>query len=247
LFRRQIGEIGEIGVDPPDARIACWADVGATSRNVIERLYVRKLPNTKPPSEPVTPPAFTSALMAAQRPLYAFVRGLVGDPEQARDITQDVFHDAWRAFTQGAPPFEIARGTMPDEAELRRWLFHAAYCDAANVHRRRQRIRWESLDAPPVGRANDPAQQVSATPFEDVVAEHDTMRAALATLAPEDVACLLLNVIQGFSAVEIAQIVGVSPDASKKRLSRAKQRLRAAYTAQADEPRATPTTQEPRP
>jgi DNA-directed RNA polymerase specialized sigma24 family protein len=39
--------------------------------------------------------------------------------------------------------------------------------------------------------------------------------------------------VHGFTCGEIAQIVGIAPEAAKKRLARAKQRLRAAYFAQA--------------
>jgi DNA-directed RNA polymerase specialized sigma24 family protein len=41
----------------------------------------------------------------------------------------------------------------------------------------------------------------------------------------------LLRVVQGFSAAEVGQIVGATPDVVNKRLSRAKQRLRTAYLA----------------
>ena len=58
------------------------------------------------------------------------------------------------------------------------------------------------------------------------------MQAALASLTPPDVACLLLRVVQGFSAAEAGEIIGAPPDLINKRLSRAKQRLRAAYLAQ---------------
>lgn len=228
----------------PQMCAACQQCVVARHRRAsedIERLHVRKLPSSASPGEPLAPSALTNALVAAQRPLYAFVRGLVGDPEQARDIMQDVFHDAWRSFKQGMAPFDADH----DDVEVRRWLFHAAYCDVANAHRHRRLIRWESLETS-IG-SQDTRAATTGAPFEDEVADNELMRAALATLSSEDAACLLLNVIQGFSAVEIAQIIGVSPDASKKRLSRAKQRLRAAYTAQTNEPPGAPSTQEPHP
>jgi RNA polymerase sigma factor (sigma-70 family) len=164
-------------------------------------------------------------LASAQRPLYAFVRSLVGDEEQAQDILQDVFYDAWRAVLAGTPPF----GSAEDEEGVRRWLFHAAYCDAASVLRRRKLIDWKSLDA-----SNRPESEHPRVPelFEDRVLESQVVRAALATLAPEEAATLLLNAIQGYAATEIADMLGISVDASKKRLSRAKQHLRAAYFAQ---------------
>lgn len=58
------------------------------------------------------------------------------------------------------------------------------------------------------------------------------MRKALARLAPRDAACLLLRVVEGFSAAEVGRIIGASPAVITKRLSRARQRLRAVYLAQ---------------
>jgi RNA polymerase sigma factor (sigma-70 family) len=62
--------------------------------------------------------------------------------------------------------------------------------------------------------------------------EEDSLRTALQTLDPPDIACLLLRVVEGCSSVEIAQILDIAPDAARKRLSRAMRRLRAAYFAQ---------------
>lgn len=169
--------------------------------------------------------AFAHLLESAQRPLYAFVRSLVGAEEQAQDILQDVFVDAWRAARSGTPPF----GSAENEDGIRRWLFHAAYCDAISVLRRRKLIRWTSLDTPTVPESEH-ARVLE--PFEDRVLESQVMRAALASLPAEEAATLLLNAIQGYTATEIAELLGISVDASKKRLSRAKQHLRAAYCAQ---------------
>jgi len=203
--------------------------------------------------------AFTATLNRHQWPLYAFLRGFVAQDEQARDLTQDVFADAWRATLRAAPPFATLglapgvgeEGGADDEA-IRRWLFHAAYCRAISALRRRKLIRWESLDARDLNglaSVTDPrlqsvvagAGQASATrdwaepfeePFEERVVEAAAMAAALAALPAADVACLLLSVVQGFTTAEIAQVIATTPDAAKKRLSRAKQRLRTVYLAQ---------------
>ena len=37
---------------------------------------------------------FTALLDRCQWPLYTFLRGMVGDDEQARDLMQDTFYDA---------------------------------------------------------------------------------------------------------------------------------------------------------
>ena len=181
--------------------------------------------STPAPSSMLTPAAFTALVDQHQHPLYTFLRGLIASPEQARDLAQDTFADAWRCAQHATPPFTIEH----TDDEVRRWLFHTAYCDAISVLRRRRLIAWESLDTT---HGPDPDLVCGAIPFEDQIAEGEALRAALARLNPQDTACLLLRVVQGFSAAETGRIVGATPDVVAKRLSRAKQRLRAAYLAQ---------------
>lgn len=166
---------------------------------------------------------FTSIVDRHQHMLHSFLHGLTGDVEQARDLMQDTFQDAWSASQRGAAPF-VATGT---DDEMRRWLFQAAYHRAISALRRRRLIRWESLDAY-TALGSEPGKDAG---FEDQIAEREALRAALARLAPPDRACLLLRVVQGFSAAEVGKIVGASAEVVAKRLSRAKQRLRAAYCA----------------
>lgn len=168
---------------------------------------------------------FGAILDRHQSSLLAFLRGLVPDAETARDLLQDVFCDAWRATVRGDAPF-VAASTDNDR---RNWLFHVAYQRAISARRHGGVLRWESLDA-----GVEPLRDQLEAPLrlEDQLSEQDAVRVALASLADEDAACLLLNVLQGFVASEIAAILGLTPDAAKKRLSRAKQRLRAAYLAQ---------------
>jgi RNA polymerase sigma-70 factor (ECF subfamily) len=164
-------------------------------------------------------------LNQTQVALFSFARGLVGEPELARDITQDAFMDAWRAATQHERPFDGAN----DETGIRRWLFTVTYRHAAKALRRRGLIAWESLDAE---RPHESGALAETPRFEDQIAEAEALRAALLTLGPQDAACFLLQVAYGFSTAEIAAIVDLHPDAVRKRLSRAKQRLRAAYCEQ---------------
>lgn len=175
--------------------------------------------------QPLSSASFADALSRLQDGLIGFVCSLVGDAEQARDVVQDAFVDAWRANQRGAAPF--VEGA--DENELRRWLFQVAYHRAISVLRHRRVIAWESLD---LLQPHEPDRFYEPAPFEDLVAEGEVLRTALSSLGPKDIACLLLNVVQGFTAHEIAQMIDIEPEAAKKRLSRAKQRLRNAYFAQ---------------
>lgn len=174
---------------------------------------------------PLSPAEFTVLVKQCQGALCGFLRGLVGNAEQARDLAQDVFQDAWRVALRAETPF--IQGTSQEA--MRRWLFQAAYYRAISALRRRQRIRWESLEENSV---REPEIFSTSVTFEDEVAEREAMHTALDRLTPQDVACLLLRIVQGFSAIETAEIVGASPQSIDKRLSRAKQRLRSVYLAQ---------------
>jgi RNA polymerase sigma-70 factor (ECF subfamily) len=159
-----------------------------------------------------------------QGPLVRFVRSLVGSGEEVYDIVQDVFVDAWRALQREARPF-VADG---NERDIRKWLYHAAYCHAVSMLRHRSVVAWESLD---IFESADLAEGHAPAPFEEQVTEREALRAALATLEPADVACLQLRVVEDLTSVEIARILEITPDAARKRLSRAMHRLRAAYFA----------------
>lgn len=181
----------------------------------------------QPPSSTIVFPleSFTQLLDRCQWPLSLFLRGLVGDEEQARDLMQDAFYDGWRVAQQGSPPFDRPE----DEDGMRRWLFHAAYNRAISALRRRRLIQWLPLEKAHL-------EVFASGSFENDVAESQLMRAALAKLPPTDAACLLLIIIQGFTAAEVGRIIGATPQAVAKRFARAKVRLRDEYLAQNSQP-----------
>jgi RNA polymerase sigma-70 factor (ECF subfamily) len=188
-----------------------------------------------PPPAPFSPAAFQALLDRWYEPICRFVRGFVRSPEDAGDIAQEVFADCWRVSRRGARPF-----TLPlDERAVRNWLFHAAYCDAVSLLRRRSVIAWARLDPEDGESPTDFAMEPS---FEERVVEAQALAAALRSLSPEDIVCIRLGVLEDWTSVEIAQVLEITPDAMRKRLSRAMQRLRAAYFTQQ-----TPTQERAKP
>lgn len=171
--------------------------------------------------EPLSDPWFEGLLSRYHDRLAWFVNGLVEDDLQARDITQETFVAAWRARSQGSAPF----GADADEAGSRRWLYRVAYNRAISFLRQRRRAGWDSLERLEVEEAGYRAPVA----FEDQVAEADLLRRALGQMSPDDAAAVLLHVVHGFTAPEIAQILDVSLAAATKRVWRAKERLRSAY------------------
>ena len=167
---------------------------------------------------------FTTITVQNQHALQIFLIGLVGNPHGAADLLQDTFQEAWQATQKCTAPFIAGTSAV----EVRKWLFHAAYCNAISTMRRGRVVHFISLEE-----VDDTALLTSSdSAFEERIAEGDALRQALVTLSPQDTACLLLRVVQRFSANEVGHIIGIAPEAVTKRLSRAKIRLRAAYLAQ---------------
>ncbi len=175
--------------------------------------------------QPLSPSEFTALIDRHQGALYRFLRGLLTNTEQARDLAQDIFHDAWRVACRSETPF-IQDGS-PES--MRAWLFQAAYHKAISALRRQKLIRWESLE---ISHEREPEVFSTTITFESDLAEREALRAALDRLAPQDVACLLLRHVHGFSPTQISEMIGGSPAQVSKRLAHAKQRLRRVYLAQ---------------
>lgn len=65
----------------------------------------------------------------------------------------------------------------------------------------------------------------------ELVEERELILATLDELSPPLREALLLSALEGFTAAEVATIVEISQAAAERRISRAKARFRALYTA----------------
>ncbi len=133
---------------------------------------------------------------------------MVGDAEVALDLTQDVFFSAYRML-QADPSRELSAG----------WLYRAATNAGISFLRRRRVLRILPLDRE-VDRSTWRVDERSAASVD--------LQAALARLAPEQSAALLLTSYAGYSSSEAAAILGTTPDAVRQRVCRAMRVLRAA-------------------
>jgi RNA polymerase sigma-70 factor (ECF subfamily) len=143
-----------------------------------------------------------------QQRLGGYLFHLLGDRDLALDLTQDTFVRAYTAL--GA--------TRPGLA-LRPWLFRIATNLAYDLLRRRRRIAWVPLSV-----VEDRARD-DAAPIED----QELVRLALRRLRPEDQVVLVLCGIEDHSYAEAATTLDSTPDAVRKRLSRAKDNFRVVY------------------
>lgn len=155
---------------------------------------------------------FEALFRAHQQSIAAYLNHLLGDPKQGEELAQETFLRAYR---------ELARGTQVEHAKA--WLFRIA-TNAANDHFRRARIvRWLPL----LDTDSDPALQ-TPDPSDDI-AQQLAVRAALARLKPPYRIPLVLHLCEGLSTAEIGEVLGISRDAVKMRLLRAREQFRCAF------------------
>lgn len=155
--------------------------------------------------------------------IYALLLRLTSDPEEARDLTQETFLQAFRNVQQ-------FRG----DASVRTWLYRIAINLARNRWRwwmRRRRDVTESLDAERGERGElsdtlaDPRQ---LSPEQTALAREreQLLRAALAKLRRPFREAVILRDVEGLSYEEVAAALGVNVGTVKSRLSRGRTELR---------------------
>lgn len=148
-------------------------------------------------------------------PIYNYVYHLVGDREQADDLTQDTFLKAFRALPK-----------MDANLKLSAWLYRIATNTAYDALRRRKLIAWlpwQDLD-------HEPADVEGADP-QDIYGTTELVRAALCRMPHQYRSALLLYTQEGFSYSEIAHTLNIAESGVKMYLSRARQSFREHYRA----------------
>ncbi len=172
---------------------------------------------TEAPSVPLT---FDEMFSRFHAPIYGYILGIVGNVEQAQDLTQDTFVKAFKALPATHDPI------------LPAWLYRIATNTALDALRHRRLLSW--LPFAPGAEEYLPSE---APDVPSSIAESEAVRLALACLTPPQRACLLLRAHEGFTLDEIAVALRMSKGNVKMTLHRAKERFRCAYTATEEERR----------
>ncbi|MFN8501669.1 RNA polymerase sigma factor [Kouleothrix sp.] len=159
--------------------------------------------------------AFAALMERHQAALFRYLRGLLGDPEQARDLLQETFLRAFRAI-----------GSLDQPGMLRSWLFRIAHNQALSALRRRRLVGWLPL---PIG-----LRSAAPEPDRHAIASAHVAE-ALARVPPQQRAPLLLHLVAGFSYAEVAALLGLSEGTVRMRISRGRAAFRAAYGAGEDD------------
>jgi RNA polymerase sigma-70 factor (ECF subfamily) len=180
--------------------------------------------------------ALEALLVRYQPHLYRFGLRMCGNTEDASDVTQESLLSMARALRD-------FRG----DSSVSSWLYTIArrFCLKKRRRSKFAPATEESLDAADgpgaAHRLADPAPGP-----EQIVANRELERAllrAIDALDPPQREVLILRDVEGLSAPDVAAVLGVSVDAVKSRLHRARVAVRQALAPVLDTPaRATPST-----
>jgi RNA polymerase sigma-70 factor, ECF subfamily len=197
---------------------------------------------------------FEAIFLRFQTPLTNFIYHLIGNREQAYDLTQDVFVKAYKA---------LLAGTVVQPGALSAWLYRIAANTTTDSLRRRRLIAWlplslfhedRGIGAGILSEAGvNPMDGFSASGedgsesrltavstlyerngydggrFENRVADREIVQRVFEQLPPKYAVCLWLYEKDGLSCAEIAQVLNISSSAVKMRLMRARERFITLY------------------
>jgi RNA polymerase sigma-70 factor (ECF subfamily) len=152
--------------------------------------------------------------------VYNLALKLTGDPAAAEDVLQETFLSAFRAI----PRFE-------GKAQLSTWLYRIAH-NAALMRLRKRQVETISLDEPVENEEGLPEPREFADWSENpeqvlLSAEmRQAMDQAIDTLSETLKSVFVLRDVNGISTAQTAEVLGLSEEAVKSRLLRARLALR---------------------
>jgi RNA polymerase sigma-70 factor (ECF subfamily) len=169
--------------------------------------------------------AFGEVFRTYHTRIYNYVYRLMGNAEEANDLTQESFLKAYQALLGGEEPLNLSA-----------WLYRIASNTCIDVLRRRRLIQWQPLEdlLSILNTGGGPNPEEEALWGE----QRAEIERVLAQLPPRYRMLLLLREREGFSYKEIAEITGDSLDTVKVTLYRARERARKIGTQLESDPRA---------
>jgi RNA polymerase sigma-70 factor, ECF subfamily len=153
-------------------------------------------------------------------PVFNLILGMLGDPSDAADGTQEVFLKAFkgiRSFRHGS--------------SLKTWLYRIAIREALN-HRRwfkRHLQKNVSIDAEPdEGQSKFEIEDMNATPFDQLASREiqSVVQDALGQIPDVFRSAVILRDLEGLSYEEVAEVLDCSVGTVKSRILRGRRALK---------------------
>lgn len=151
--------------------------------------------------------AFAFLVDRYMKPIYNLIYRMVGDPDEASELTQSVFVKAYESLP-----------TFDPHKKFFSWLYRIAVNEALN--HRRQRNRHEPLEHDPPSHRRSPDEDAAASELSERV------NSMLLQLKFDYQVVLILKHFAGFSYNEISEILDLPVKTVKWRLFSGREQLR---------------------
>src|SRR5919205_1258119 len=196
----------ELSVKP--VRAITWTEVGGREAALIQRCAARD------------EDACAELVREHQRMVYQLSLNLLGDHNEALDLSQEVFLRVFRTIHR-------FRG----QSALRTWIYRIVVNQARNRQRwwrRRHRAQQVSLDQHIQDHGDLPAAEGAGSPDRALGQKRlaERIRGALDRLPFDQKTAIVLREIDGLSYEEIGFSLGIAVGTVKSRLARAREGLR---------------------
>lgn len=163
--------------------------------------------------------AFARLVEANQSKIYSLCYRMTGNPDDAADLTQEAFLNAWRGLAK-----------FGGQSSFSTWLYRLAANACIDFLRREKRRGALSMtleDGEDEDHQADlPDERWSPERELERKNIHEALQEGLASLSPEHRQVLLLRETEGLSYQEIAQALGLEEGTVKSRIARARLALK---------------------
>ena len=155
----------------------------------------------------------------AHRVVFTLIMRITANRETAEELTVDVFHDVWRRASR----YDAANGTVLG------WIMNQARSRAID------RLRFESRQKRSNSDDVEPLAEVAADPHHELEQreQRESLRAAVATLTPEERQAIETTFFAGLTHAEAAARLNEPLGTIKTRIRSGLQKLRKKLTAEA--------------
>ncbi|MDD4768038.1 MAG: sigma-70 family RNA polymerase sigma factor [Desulfotomaculaceae bacterium] len=164
--------------------------------------------------------AFEELVIIYQDRVYSHCHYLTGNPDDAQDLAQDVFVQAFKGV-----------GSFRNDADFGTWLHRITVNLWINFCRRNKKVITFSIDEPLYTQESEMARELAASqesPLEIVERSefNGMVQQALNHLLPEYRTVLVLREMEGYNYDEIAAALGCSLGTVKSRINRGRKALK---------------------
>ncbi len=160
--------------------------------------------------------SFADIIERYQSPIFRYLYRLTGNYETALDLRQDTFLRAYKGILKN----EV-------NVSLKAWLYKIATNSALQLFRRKRVLSFvplkETTERDIANSEVDPSESIG---------DKADIRDTLAKIPREQRICMVLHFVEGFKYREIADTLGISEEAVRKRVARGSLEFRRLYSSE---------------